>query len=35
MIDLAILATTFVLIFPAELPDKTFIATLVLALAHD
>lgn len=31
MIDLAILATTFALIFPAELPDKTFIATLVLA----
>lgn len=31
MIDLAILATTFILIFPAELPDKTFIATLVLA----
>ena len=31
MIDLAIVATTFLLIFPAELPDKTFIATLVLA----
>lgn len=31
MIDLAIVATTFALIFPAELPDKTFIATLVLA----
>ena len=29
--DLAIIATTFALIFPAELPDKTFIATLVLA----
>ena len=31
MIDLAIVATTFALILPAELPDKTFIATLVLA----
>lgn len=31
MIDLAVLATTFLLILPAELPDKTFIATLVLA----
>lgn len=31
MIDFAIVATTFALIFPAELPDKTFIATLVLA----
>lgn len=31
MIDVAIAATTFALIFPAELPDKTFIATLVLA----
>ena len=31
MIDLAIVATTFLLILPAELPDKTFIATLVLA----
>ncbi len=31
MIDLAIVLTTFALIFPAELPDKTFIATLVLA----
>ena len=31
MIDLAIAATTFALILPAELPDKTFIATLVLA----
>lgn len=31
MIDIAIIATTFALIFPAELPDKTFIATLVLA----
>ncbi len=31
MIDLAVVLTTFALIFPAELPDKTFIATLVLA----
>jgi putative Ca2+/H+ antiporter (TMEM165/GDT1 family) len=31
VIDLAVLATSFALIFPAELPDKTFIATLVLA----
>ncbi len=31
MIDVALVVTTFVLIFPAELPDKTFIATLVLA----
>ncbi len=31
MIDLAIVSTTFLLILPAELPDKTFIATLVLA----
>ena len=31
MIDLAVIATTFALILPAELPDKTFIATLVLA----
>lgn len=31
MIDPAVVATTFALIFPAELPDKTFIATLVLA----
>lgn len=31
MIDVAVVLTTFALIFPAELPDKTFIATLVLA----
>lgn len=31
MIDLSVMATTIALIFPAELPDKTFIATLVLA----
>lgn len=30
-LDLALVATTFLLIFPAELPDKTFIATLVLS----
>ena len=34
MIDLAIVLTTFALIFPAELPDKTFIATLVLATRY-
>lgn len=33
-LDLAVLATTFALIFPAELPDKTFIATLVLATRY-
>jgi putative Ca2+/H+ antiporter (TMEM165/GDT1 family) len=31
VIDIAIVLTTFALIFPAELPDKTFVATLVLA----
>jgi len=31
MIDFSVLFTTAALIFPAELPDKTFIATLVLA----
>jgi len=34
MIDIAIVLTTFLLIFPAELPDKTFIATLVLATRY-
>jgi putative Ca2+/H+ antiporter (TMEM165/GDT1 family) len=29
--DLAVAATVFALIVPAELPDKTFVATLVLA----
>lgn len=29
--DITAAATTFVLILPAELPDKTFVATLVLA----
>lgn len=31
MIELAVVLTTFALILPAELPDKTFVATLVLA----
>jgi len=30
-LDFSTILTTFALIFPAELPDKTFIATLVLA----
>ena len=34
MSALAIAATAFVLIFPIELPDKTFIATLVLATRY-
>lgn len=34
MIDLAIVLTTFALIFPAELPDKTFVATLVLSTRY-
>ena len=33
-IDLALAAATFLLIFPAELPDKTFIATLVLSTRY-
>lgn len=32
--DLAVAATTFALIFPVELPDKTFIASLVLATRY-
>lgn len=32
--DPVVAATTFVLIFPAELPDKTFVATLVLATRY-
>ncbi len=32
--DLAVAATTFILIFPAELPDKTMVATLVLATRY-
>jgi putative Ca2+/H+ antiporter (TMEM165/GDT1 family) len=32
--DLGIVATAFALIFPVELPDKTFVATLVLATRY-
>ena len=32
--DLAIAATTFALVIPAELPHKTFISCLVLASRH-
>jgi putative Ca2+/H+ antiporter (TMEM165/GDT1 family) len=32
--DLALAATTFALVIPAELPDKTFISTLVMAARH-
>ncbi len=32
--DLAHVATAFALIFPVELPDKTFVATLVLATRY-
>lgn len=32
--DLAVAATTFALIFPVELPDKTFVATLVLGTRY-
>ena len=32
--DLALAATVFVTIFVVELPDKTFIATLVLATRY-
>lgn len=32
--DLTVTATTFALIFPVELPDKTFIASLVLATRY-
>lgn len=31
MLDLGVLAATYLLILPAELPDKTFVASLVLA----
>ena len=31
LINLGVVVTTFVVIFPAELPDKTLVATLVLA----
>ena len=33
-VDLAVLLATFAVIFPAELPDKSFIATLVLATRY-
>jgi putative Ca2+/H+ antiporter (TMEM165/GDT1 family) len=33
-LDLAVLLATFAIIFPAELPDKSFIATLVLATRY-
>lgn len=33
-LDLATLGLAFILIFPAELPDKTFIATLVLSTRY-
>ena len=32
--DLTVAATAFALVFPVELPDKTFIATLVLATRY-
>ncbi|MFZ8910693.1 MAG: TMEM165/GDT1 family protein [Candidatus Nanopelagicales bacterium] len=34
MLDLATVGLAFLLIFPAELPDKTFIATLVLSTRY-
>jgi putative Ca2+/H+ antiporter (TMEM165/GDT1 family) len=33
-VDLAVALTAFVLIFPVELPDKTFVASLVLATRY-
>jgi putative Ca2+/H+ antiporter (TMEM165/GDT1 family) len=33
-VDLAVVATAFALIFPVELPDKTFVASLVLATRY-
>jgi putative Ca2+/H+ antiporter (TMEM165/GDT1 family) len=33
-VDLAVVLTTFALIFPVELPDKTFVATLVLSTRY-
>jgi len=33
-VDLAVAATTFALVIPAELPDKTFISCLVLSSRH-
>jgi putative Ca2+/H+ antiporter (TMEM165/GDT1 family) len=32
-VDVGLLLTTFALIVPVEFPDKTFVATLVLATA--
>ena len=32
--DITVVATAFALIFPVELPDKTFVATLVLATRY-
>jgi putative Ca2+/H+ antiporter (TMEM165/GDT1 family) len=34
VIDLVVVATAFALIFPVELPDKTFVASLVLATRY-
>jgi putative Ca2+/H+ antiporter (TMEM165/GDT1 family) len=33
-VDLTVLATAYAVIFPVELPDKTFVATLVLATRY-
>jgi putative Ca2+/H+ antiporter (TMEM165/GDT1 family) len=33
-VDITVVATAFALIFPVELPDKTFVATLVLATRY-
>ena len=33
-LDLGVVGLTFLLIFPAELPDKTFVATLVLSTRY-
>jgi Ca2+/H+ antiporter, TMEM165/GDT1 family len=33
-VDIAVVLTTFVLILPVELPDKTFVATLVLSTRY-
>lgn len=34
MLNLAVLLTTFIVIFPVELPDKTLVATLVLTTRY-
>ena len=34
MLDIAVIGLSFILILPAELPDKTFIATLVLSTRY-